>query len=58
MSSDLLDKEFVDFKKSVISNVLAVLMTLERDELHDMLDKQNTEKVYTMIYGKEDDDDE
>lgn len=58
MSSDLLDKELIEFKKSVIMNVLAVMMTLDGEELHDLLDKQETEKMYTMIYGKEDDDDE
>ena len=45
-------------RKAVINNVLAVLMSLEAEEILDILDRQDVDTVYDMIYKEGYEDEE
>lgn len=51
--------EFTDcHRKLVISNVLAVMMSMDAEEMLDILDRQDVDMIYNMIYKEGNNDDE
>lgn len=51
-------QEIMVCRKAVINNVLAVLMSLEAEEILGILDRQDVDAVYDMIYKEDTNDDE
>lgn len=58
---NMIDEDIIErscAKSKVISNVLAVLMTMDSEKVMEIVSNQDVETVYDMIYSEEDNNEE